>query len=179
MIYGRSALAFVLGGAAGFSDAVRKRGNDTLSLGPMTLPHRLARVVLVEQIYRALSNAYEGWQNMAHGGIISTLLDEIMAWTVNAFKRVFFVTGRMEVVFLHPVPIGEPITARGEISPEPYDRGCIASGAIVDKNDRILATARAEIVYVPEERLDKLPQHLKDDMIALYAEMEKLCADVS
>jgi 23S rRNA (pseudouridine1915-N3)-methyltransferase len=55
MTHGRSALVFVLGGAAGFSDAVRKRGNDSLSLGPMTLPHRLARVVLVEQIYRALS----------------------------------------------------------------------------------------------------------------------------
>lgn len=55
MTYGRTALTFVLGGAAGFSDAVRKRGDDTLSLGPMTLPHRLARVVLVEQIYRALS----------------------------------------------------------------------------------------------------------------------------
>lgn len=55
MTYGRTALIFVLGGAAGFSDAVRKRGDDTLSLGPMTLPHRLARVVLAEQIYRALS----------------------------------------------------------------------------------------------------------------------------
>ncbi len=55
MIHGRSALVFVLGGAAGFSDAVRKRGSESLSLGPMTLPHRLARVVLVEQIYRALS----------------------------------------------------------------------------------------------------------------------------
>ncbi len=55
MTHGRSTLVFVLGGAAGFSDAVRARGNDTLSLGPMTLPHRLARVVLVEQIYRALS----------------------------------------------------------------------------------------------------------------------------
>ena len=124
-----------------------------------------------------LSHDYEGWQNMAHGGIISTVLDEIMAWTVIAFKRVFFVTGRMEVVYLHPVPIEEPLTARGEISPEQYDRGCIASGAIVDGRDRILATARAEIVFLPEERLDKLPQNLKDDMHALYAEMEKLCAD--
>ncbi len=55
MTYGRADLVFVLGGAAGFDDAVRRRGNETLSLGPMTLPHRLARVVLVEQIYRALS----------------------------------------------------------------------------------------------------------------------------
>jgi len=55
MTYGRADLAFVVGGAAGLSDAVRERGDAALSLGPMTLPHRLARVVLVEQIYRALS----------------------------------------------------------------------------------------------------------------------------
>jgi len=55
MTYGRAAVTFVMGGAAGFSGAVRERADETLSLGPMTLPHRLARVVLAEQIYRALS----------------------------------------------------------------------------------------------------------------------------
>ncbi|MFH2009059.1 MAG: 23S rRNA (pseudouridine(1915)-N(3))-methyltransferase RlmH [bacterium] len=55
LTYGREALVFVLGGAEGHGDAVRARADETLSLGPMTLPHRLARVVLVEQIYRAIS----------------------------------------------------------------------------------------------------------------------------
>lgn len=55
MTYGRADLIFVIGGADGFSDTLRGRGDETLSLGPMTLPHRLARVVLTEQIYRALS----------------------------------------------------------------------------------------------------------------------------
>lgn len=55
LTYGREALVFVLGGAEGHGDAVRARADETLSLGPMTLPHRLARVVLVEQLYRAIS----------------------------------------------------------------------------------------------------------------------------
>jgi 23S rRNA (pseudouridine1915-N3)-methyltransferase len=46
-------LAFVLGGAEGVSDAVRARATSRWSLGAMTLPHELARVIVVEQLYRA------------------------------------------------------------------------------------------------------------------------------
>lgn len=50
---GISELAFVVGGSCGVSDAVRARANETLSFGAITLPHNLARVVLLEQLYRA------------------------------------------------------------------------------------------------------------------------------
>lgn len=50
---GRSHVAFVLGGAAGLDAPVLERTDERLSLGPMTLPHQLARVVLLEQLYRA------------------------------------------------------------------------------------------------------------------------------
>jgi 23S rRNA (pseudouridine1915-N3)-methyltransferase len=44
---------FVVGGDVGFDDSVRARGDKLLSLSAMTLPHQIARVVLLEQIYRA------------------------------------------------------------------------------------------------------------------------------
>jgi 23S rRNA (pseudouridine1915-N3)-methyltransferase len=44
---------FVLGGDVGLDDNVRDRADKLLSLSAMTLPHQLARVVLLEQIYRA------------------------------------------------------------------------------------------------------------------------------
>lgn len=50
---GHHAIVFALGGPWGLSEAVRKRAKLTLSLGPMTLPHELARVVVWEQLYRA------------------------------------------------------------------------------------------------------------------------------
>ena len=50
---GTSDLTFIVGGSDGVSDAVRTRANEQLSFGPITLPHNLARVVLLEQIYRA------------------------------------------------------------------------------------------------------------------------------
>ena len=50
---GTSDIAFVIGGSCGVSDAVRARADEQLSFGPITLPHNLARVVLLEQLYRA------------------------------------------------------------------------------------------------------------------------------
>lgn len=50
---GESDLTFVLGGANGLSSEVLQKASMQLSLGKMTLPHLLARVILIEQIYRA------------------------------------------------------------------------------------------------------------------------------
>ena len=49
------ALLFAIGGSDGFSEDARRQAGITLSLGKMTLPHELARVVLVEQLYRAFT----------------------------------------------------------------------------------------------------------------------------
>lgn len=55
MLYGGRIVTFVIGGADGISPALVSRANLRLSLSAMTFPHRLARLVLVEQIYRALT----------------------------------------------------------------------------------------------------------------------------
>jgi 23S rRNA (pseudouridine1915-N3)-methyltransferase len=51
---GVSKVSFVIGGADGLPPEIKKKADLLLSLSPMTLPHRLARLFLVEQIYRAL-----------------------------------------------------------------------------------------------------------------------------
>ena len=48
-------LLFAIGGADGFSEEARRQAGFVLSLGKMTLPHELARVVLLEQLYRAFT----------------------------------------------------------------------------------------------------------------------------
>ena len=52
---GAQHLVFAVGPADGWSNAFRQRASLLLSLGPMTLPHSLARLVLAEQIYRAFT----------------------------------------------------------------------------------------------------------------------------
>lgn len=53
--HGHSHLQFVIGGADGLSDSIRKKASLLLSFGKQTWPHMLARVMLAEQIYRAQS----------------------------------------------------------------------------------------------------------------------------
>ena len=48
-------LVFAIGGADGFSDETRRAAQQVISLGRMTLAHELARVVLLEQVYRAFT----------------------------------------------------------------------------------------------------------------------------
>ncbi|WLR55166.1 23S rRNA (pseudouridine(1915)-N(3))-methyltransferase RlmH [Mesobacillus subterraneus] len=51
--YGKSKIAFVIGGSLGLSEEVLKRSDEQLSFSKMTFPHQLMRLILVEQIYRA------------------------------------------------------------------------------------------------------------------------------
>ncbi len=50
---GGKRVVFVIGGSLGLSDAVVARANVKLSFSPMTFPHQLARIMLLEQVYRA------------------------------------------------------------------------------------------------------------------------------
>jgi 23S rRNA (pseudouridine1915-N3)-methyltransferase len=52
-LQGQSKLCFVIGGATGLGDDIKKRANYSLSFGVQTWPHQLVRVMLLEQIYRA------------------------------------------------------------------------------------------------------------------------------
>lgn len=48
-------LVFLIGGAEGLNDEVRKTADSTFSLSKMTMPHKLARLFFIEQVYRAIT----------------------------------------------------------------------------------------------------------------------------
>lgn len=53
MVSGNSSVAFIIGGSLGLDKRVIKRADLSLSFSPMTFPHQLMRVILLEQIYRS------------------------------------------------------------------------------------------------------------------------------
>lgn len=55
MTRGKGRVVFLIGGAEGLPPMIRARADEKLSLSAMTLPHRLARLFLAEQLYRAVT----------------------------------------------------------------------------------------------------------------------------
>ena len=53
MIDGKSTIVFVIGGSLGHGEEILSRAQLRLSFSPMTFPHQLMRLILIEQVYRA------------------------------------------------------------------------------------------------------------------------------
>jgi acyl-coenzyme A thioesterase PaaI-like protein len=112
-----------------------------------------------------LGEYHVGWERIAHGGIISTMLDEVMSWTVLYFKRSFFVTRKMDIKYVRTVPV------RGSISGNSHTAGTEkvgARGQIVDEEGHLLARSTGEFVLLPKEKLEEVPEGMKQEMLALF-----------
>jgi acyl-coenzyme A thioesterase PaaI-like protein len=94
----------------------------------------------------ALPDRFEGWEGIAHGGIVCTLLDEVMAWAL-IDHDVWGLTARMTVNFKRPVPIRQRIRAEGWVTE--VDRRLLSTAGQVlhPVTGELLATAQG--VYVP------------------------------
>ena len=115
-----------------------------------------------------LGKYHVGWQNMAHGGIISTLLDEVMSWTVMYFNRAFFVTRKMEVKYVKPVMIGTPLTVAGRLTGESEPPKVTARAEIRDDEGRLFVRSNGEFVVIPKEKLSLVPASQKEEMQSLF-----------
>jgi acyl-coenzyme A thioesterase PaaI-like protein len=118
-----------------------------------------------------LGKHFEGWENMAHGGIISTILDEVMSWAIICFRKRLFVTRKMELKYVRPVPLNTSLRARGRVMDE--DRGPLIKtrGELFDDAGRILARSVGEFALVTEEKLADVPEGVKAEMLTLFERM--------
>jgi uncharacterized protein (TIGR00369 family) len=119
-----------------------------------------------------LGKYHEGWENMAHGGIITALLDEVMSWTIMYFKKGFFVTRKMRIKYIRPVLIGKPLTVRGRLVDQSEPPKIVARGEIRDNEGALLVRSLGEFVIVPKERLSMVPEGLKKEMLSLFDKFE-------
>jgi acyl-coenzyme A thioesterase PaaI-like protein len=98
-----------------------------------------------------LQPQFEGWEGIAHGGILCTILDEVMAWALVGEDN-WGVTARMSVDFKKPVPVGTRLRAVGWVTRS--RRRLVETAAhIVDAGTGVeLATATGVYVAADEER---------------------------
>jgi uncharacterized protein (TIGR00369 family) len=102
-----------------------------------------------------LPERFEGWEGIAHGGIVCTLLDEVMAWAL-VDHDLWGVTARMSVEFKRPVPIGRLVRAEGRVV-SVRRRLVEAEGVVLDAVDGTeLARGTATFFGAPEARKEEL-----------------------
>ena len=101
-----------------------------------------------------LGREFEGWEGIAHGGIVCTILDEVMAWAL-VDHDLWGVTARMNVEFKKPVPIGRPVHGEGRVV-EVRRRLVQAEGVLTDEDGQVLARAEATFMGAPEARKAEL-----------------------
>jgi len=82
---------------------------------------------------------FVGWEETVHGGLIATLLDEVMAWAPSSFDS-WAVTAEMHVRYRSPANPGEPLTARGWVT-ERRRRIYQVSGEVRGPDGRLIAEA--------------------------------------
>ena len=118
-----------------------------------------------------LGKYHEGWQDMAHGGIISTLLDEVMSWAVMVSKKTFLVTRKMDVKYIRNVMIGTPLTVTGRLTDDTAPPRLLARGEIRDDQGRLLVRGNGEFVALSEDKWAAMPDGFKTQMAALFASL--------
>jgi len=90
---------------------------------------------------------HQGFHDVVHGGIISSVLDEAMAWAT-AHAGVWAVTGEMRVRFRRPLNIGEPTTVTARVSGARRRLVTTAAELVLDRDHLPIATASATFVKV-------------------------------
>ncbi|MEO8468773.1 MAG: PaaI family thioesterase [Chloroflexota bacterium] len=103
----------------------------------------------------ALDPAFQGWEGVVHGGILSTILDEVMGWAVIG-RDTWGVTARMTVDFKRPVNVGQAIRAEGVVI-DVSRRLLRTEGRILDATSGVvLVSSTGTYIAAPPERLAEL-----------------------
>jgi acyl-coenzyme A thioesterase PaaI-like protein len=109
-----------------------------------------------------------GYKSIAHGGVLSGLLDETMGWAATVFSRhhLFFVTGELTIKYLLPVPVGEEIEIVALLL---KDAGRIAycQGELIYDGQECLR-AKGKFLPMNEESTSAVISYLKFDLCRKY-----------
>jgi acyl-coenzyme A thioesterase PaaI-like protein len=118
---------------------------------------------------------HAGWENISHGGIISTLLDEVMSWTILYFKRGFFLTRKMDVKYIKPVLVGTPLIVKGTLAEGSESGNRIKVRAeIRDDKGSLLAKGSGEFVLVNKEDLPHVFDGSNNEILTMIEQLPPL-----
>lgn len=121
-----------------------------------------------EAVYSWLSvpDYLGGWKNIVHGGIVSTILDEIMGWAGLYLLKKVTLTNSLTVDFIRAVLVGERLKAEGRVIAFDGQRNASVEGFIYNENNVLCAKARGNFTTLSPKLAKRLgmmtDDHIKD-----------------
>ena len=92
-----------------------------------------------------------GWSNIAHGGVLTTILDEIMSWAALHFLKRITMTKSMNIEFIKPVYIRNPLKAEGRVKEVTGKHDAVMEGILYNDNGEACAKSTANFaIFSPK-----------------------------
>lgn len=103
-----------------------------------------------------MAERFRGWSNLIHGGVLSTLLDEMMGWTVIVLTGKFMLTRTMQVNFKRPVRVGARLTVTGRIKERIGERRVLVVAEIRDEGGQLCVMSEGEFALFSRDQFLKM-----------------------
>jgi uncharacterized protein (TIGR00369 family) len=97
---------------------------------------------------------HQGYEGIVHGGLITTVLDEVMGWATYV-RRIWAVTGTLNVRFRKPVHVGDQLTARAWVEGATGRKVDVRANLVRDSDGQVLAEGTGLFIRVSEEQANE------------------------
>ncbi|HEV8543143.1 MAG TPA: PaaI family thioesterase [Verrucomicrobiae bacterium] len=99
---------------------------------------------------------YNGFVGVIHGGILATILDEVMVWACSVQTKRFFYCAELSVRYRSPAAPGDEITAEGELIETKRERLFLTNGKLARPDGSVVATATGKYIPVSGLSMEKV-----------------------
>jgi uncharacterized protein (TIGR00369 family) len=114
-------------------------GNDEMIYSDITVPDYLL-----------------GWNGVVHGGILSTMLDEVMGWSAIYLLKKFILTKTMTINYYRPVLVGETRHIEGSLKEKNSEKEATMTGRIYNSKNELCVTSTGIFALFEIEKIKKM-----------------------
>jgi uncharacterized protein (TIGR00369 family) len=125
-----------------------------------------------------ISETKRGWDQVVHGGILSTILDEIMAWAAIYLTENIMLTKNMTVNYIKPVHIEKQISTIGWLHERKGPREAVLKAEIYDENNQLCTEAVGTYALFSTKLAKKL-QLMNEESLNKFEEFIEACNPMS
>ncbi len=97
-----------------------------------------------------------GWNNLVHGGVISTMLDEVMGWAAIHLLKLIVLTKTMTIDFIQPISINDELKVESRITKFENKGEVIIEGTVHNERGELCARSTGLFSYFPPATIKKM-----------------------